>query len=152
MQRETLHRLPQRSAEEDYASNEATKHASLLYHLPFRFSLCFVAEGSGYVKLQGKVTLVYTVVTAASMIKKTFSKVGAVKGQRGEIDSQDPDRGRSCDLALYPGLPLQLFLQPWKKECVFFYLFHGHEKNCRGRPGYEASCDYSTHWSDYPLY
>ena len=39
-------------------------------------------------------------------------------------------------LASYPGLPSQLFSQPWKKKRVVF--FHGCKKGCEGRPGYEA--------------
>ena len=35
-------------------------------------------------------------------------------------------------LASYPGLPSQLFLQPWNA------FFHGCKKSCEGRPGYEA--------------
>ena len=38
-------------------------------------------------------------------------------------------------LASYPGLLSQLFSQPWKKR-VFF---HGCEKSCERRPGYEAT-------------
>ena len=36
---------------------------------------------------------------------------------------------------VYPGLPSQLFSQPWKTHAFF----HGCEKSCEGRPGYEAS-------------
>ena len=37
-------------------------------------------------------------------------------------------------IASYPGLPSQLFSQPWQKACFC----HGCEKSCEGRPGYEA--------------
>ena len=40
-------------------------------------------------------------------------------------------------IASYPGLPSQLFSQPWKS--VGKLVFTAVEKSCEGRPGYEAS-------------
>ena len=44
-------------------------------------------------------------------------------------------------LASYPGLPSQLFLEPWKNSTFFSMaveFFHSCEKSREGRPGYEA--------------
>ena len=43
----------------------------------------------------------------------------------------------ACILALYPGLPSQLFLQLWKKSPCFLPQLR---KKRKGRPGYEAAC------------
>ena len=55
-------------------------------------------------------------------------------------------------IALYPGLPSQLFSQPWKKATRVF--FHGCEKSCEGRPGYKASTSNHTikaHYDSWPI-
>ena len=42
----------------------------------------------------------------------------------------------AVDLASYPGLPSQLFFVAMEKSHAFF---HGCEKSCEGRPGYEPT-------------
>ena len=48
------------------------------------------------------------------------------------------------EVASYPGLPSQVFSQPWKKKKCGNLFFHSCENNCEGRPGYEATQGIST--------
>ena len=75
---------------------------------------------------------------AASERRSLQAAALAQKEIGGGVASQSIHSVEMPRVASYPGLPSQLFSQLWKKGYHAFF-FHGCEKTCEGRPGYEAT-------------